>query len=69
MKTKKFVNNKIHYIKETWDNGAINIYPDPEFQPDSTIPPDKLPLPDLSTTKKQLDFIISELNLKVKYKQ
>ncbi len=67
MKTKKFIKNGIHYIKETYDNGAINIFPDPKFQP-APIPFEKPPLPDLNTTNKKLDFIISELNLKIKYK-
>ena len=67
-KTEKFINNNIHYIRETFDSGAINIYVDPYFQdpiPLLSIPP----LPDLSTTTKKLDFIINELQLKTRFFQ
>lgn len=69
MTTEKFIKNDIHYIKEILNNGAINIYPDPEFQPAPKIitEPEKPPLPNLSTTDKKLDFIIRELGLKNKY--
>ncbi len=66
MTTKKFIKNDIHYIKETFDNGAINIYPDPDFQEQSPFT-EKPPLPNLSTTNKKLDFIIDELNLKKRF--
>ncbi len=67
MKTNKFIKNKIHYIKETFDNGAINIYPDPKFQPKTQVP-SKPRLPKLNTIDKKLDFIINNLRLKDKYK-
>lgn len=66
MEIRKFIKNEIHYIEETHDNGAINIYPDPEFQEGSPDPV-RPPLPDLSTTDKKLDFIINELGLKNRY--
>lgn len=68
MITEKFIKNDIHYIKETFDNGAINIYPDPEFQ--EPIPQPPIPaLPPLSSTGQKLDFIINELRLKKRFQQ
>ena len=68
MISKKFIKNKIHYIKETYPNGSINIFVDPEFQKTLFPDPNSFPsLPDLSTISKKLDFIITELNLKSKY--
>jgi len=68
MITKKFIKNGIHYIKDTYDNGAINIYPDPHFQSFEGIPdPIKPPLPPLSTTSNLLNFIIDELHLKDRF--
>ncbi|MBA7609463.1 hypothetical protein ES703_16654 [subsurface metagenome] len=68
MTIKHFTKNNIKYIKQTLDNGTVIIFPDQKFQT-SGPDPVKPPLPDLNTTKKQLDFIISELNLKFKYEQ
>ncbi len=67
VKTEKFIKNYIHYIKEIYSNGFINIYTDPEFQepsPELTKPP----LPPLTSTGQKLDFIINELNLKNRFK-
>lgn len=64
----KFIENDIHYIKEIYPNGAVNIYPDPEFQQPGP-EPEKPPLPDLSKTDQKLDFIIDELKLKKRFKK
>jgi len=61
MIVEKFEKNGIHYIKEAFDSGTTNTYPDPDFNIDST--PELLPKPDLSTPDKKLDFIIFKLNL------
>lgn len=64
MKIEHFTKNNIHYIKKTGDNGSINIYPDPDFQDNSISLSQNPPLPDISSIKKQLDFIIDQLHLK-----
>jgi len=66
MTTEKFIENNIHYIRNTYPNGNIVKFPDPEFQ-EKMPEPVKPPLPDLSTTDMKLDFIISELHLKHRY--
>lgn len=66
MKTKKFVKNGIHYIKETYPNGTTNSFQDPEFQEPGPEPLKPF-LPDLSTTNKLLNFIIDELHLKKRF--
>lgn len=66
MKITKFIKDDIHYIEETSNSGSINIYPDPEFQ-EALSSISKPPLPDLSTTNKQLAFIIDELHLKDRF--
>lgn len=63
MTIEKFIKNDIHYIKEIFESGTINIYPDPEFQPSST-PTIKPPLPPLTTITQILEFIIDQLHLK-----
>lgn len=68
MNTTKFIKNNIHYIKNTYDNGTTEIYPDPDFQEQSPQPV-KPPLPDLTTTNKKLDFIIEQLHLKDRFSQ
>ena len=65
-KQEKFIENNIHYIKETYPNGTINIYPDPEFQKEF-LPPPKPTLPDLTTPAQMLIFIIEELGLKKRF--
>lgn len=60
MKKLKFIKNKIHYIKQIYDNGTIVIFPDPDFQ--NYIPPSPKPKPpNLSTVNKKLDFIIKHI--------
>jgi len=61
MLIEKFVKNGIHYIRETGDNGSINIYTDPDFYTPAVEP--LLPAPDLNTLGKQLSFIIKRLKL------
>lgn len=68
MLTEKFIKNGIHYIRETWNSGVINIYPDPKFLDPPTNPP-LPPLPDLTTVNQKLDFIIDQLNLKKRFHQ
>lgn len=68
MITEKIKIKSGHYIKEIYENGTINIYPDPDFQEQSP-PPVKPPLPNLNTTNKKLDFIINELHLKDRFSQ
>lgn len=64
MTTLKFIENGIHYIKDSYDNGTINIYPDPDFN--NTVLPNPFipPLPSLTSTGQKLDFIIDFLNIK-----
>lgn len=66
MLSEKFIKNGIHYIRDTLPNGAINIYPDPEFQEPGP-EPIKPTLPPLATTDQKLDFIIDELHLKYRF--
>ncbi|MBA7608971.1 hypothetical protein ES703_16157 [subsurface metagenome] len=66
MQIEKFIKNGIHYIKETHSNGAVNTYPDPEFQ-NSDPEPNKPSLPPLSSTGQKLD--IDELRLKDRFSQ
>jgi len=63
MKIKKFIKNGIHYIRETYDSGSTNTYPDPEFQEPGPTPV-KPPLPPLNTVGQKLNFIIDVLHLK-----
>ena len=63
MITERFIKDNIHYIKETYLNWTIHIYPDPEFQPVLSLP--NLPtLPPLTSTGQMLHFIIEQLRLK-----
>jgi len=66
MTVTKFIKDGIHYIKETYDSGTINIFVDPDFQDNNPLPP-KPPLPDLNTTNQKLDFIIEQLHLKDRF--
>ncbi len=68
MITEKFIKYNIHYIKETYLNGTIHIYPDPEFQPFLSLP-NLPPLPPLTSTGQMLHFIIQELKLKKPFSQ
>jgi len=63
MTTEKFIIDGVHYVRETFENGTINTYVDPEFSgPD---PICNLPqLPPLNTLPQKLDFIIQVLRLK-----
>lgn len=58
--------NGVKYIRETFPNGSVTTYPDPDFQTAANIP---LPqLPPLTTPDEKLDFIIDCLGLKRLFK-